>query len=250
MAAADLSQLTQTFLVHHGAGRVAGCAQDEEFGLVRDSRLQLLQVKAVAVLFIQRYIHRLRLSDLGQTGIGNVAGIGNEHLIALLQQCKKRRRHCLLAAAGHHDLLGGVDLQMVHPLQLLRNGTAQANVTVVGGIRRHALIQRLLGSLLDVCGRIEVGLTNLEMDYLTPLCFQFVCFLQHPADAGKGYSFHFCGLKVTHIFDNSLCELIKLIQFRHFRPVIRIILQHHQNNILYKICLYLFQIYKIFVINA
>ena len=226
VAAAEPGQLLQVLPVHHGAGGVAGGAQDQQPGLVRNGLFRRVQIEAIAVLLVQGHIHGLRLGDLGKAGIGDVAGVGNEHLVSGLQQGKQGGRHSLLAAAGDHDLLGRVHLQAVHGLQLPGDGPAQLYVAIVGGVGRHALVQGGLGRFLDVVRRVKIGLAHLKVDDLPALGLQGVGFFQHAPDAGKGHPLHLCGFDITHLRHTSFSGYAFSL-FRYLPHVFRIILQHH-----------------------
>src|SRR5690606_16041999 len=80
-------------------------------------------------------------------------------------------------SAGAHNGLLRLVVEAVFALELGNDGLTQFRDTGNRRVLRFAAIDRVDGSLLDIRGRVEVGLARSETNHVLALGFQFTCFL-------------------------------------------------------------------------
>ena len=154
-----------------GAGGVGGGVQQQPLGARGDGALQILRLDLETVLQGGGHDHRLAVGDDDHVGVADPVGRGNDDLIALVAGGEEGVEQDLLAA-GAHDGLAGLVVQVVLALELGRDGLAQGHDAQHGRIFGLAATDGVDSGFLDVVGRIEVGLADRERDDVAPAVFQ------------------------------------------------------------------------------
>ena len=148
----------------HAAGRVGRRVDEQDPGPRRDERGQLVDVEPELVLHPDGDRHRGRADEPGERFVDRVAGVGDDDLVARVDQAEDRVEHHALATDGHEDLRRiGVDaLALRHVRGDRLTQRRDAGERRVMGL---ALVERALGRGADVGGRVEIGLADLEVDH-------------------------------------------------------------------------------------
>ena len=79
----------------------------------------------------------------------------------------------VLGAVAHENLRGRV-VQAVFALEFVADRLAQRERAGGGRVARHTVIQRVLGGIADVFGRIKIGFASAEADHIQPLLLHFL----------------------------------------------------------------------------
>ena len=185
----DVGQALQSLIGLHHAGGVAGGVDDQHAGLVGDEALQLLQVDLEVVLLPQLVADGDGAEEVGHVDVVEPHGIGDQDLVAGVQEGGHGGIGALAHADGHQDLVGGV-VHVVVPLELVGDGLTQLRSTIVGSIEHIASADAVVGGVLDDLGGVEVGTADLHVDHVLPLLLHLVGTLHHDTDAGKRKHLH------------------------------------------------------------
>ncbi len=154
--------------LEHGAGRVVRRVEDQQFRARRDLALQILQVQVEAVLIAERQRHGPRAEEVDQRLVDRERRVGEQHVVAVLEQRHHGVEHDGLAAGRDHDVVG-VARDAALGLPLLGDDLAELGQSGRRPVVRPALLQGLRRGVADVLRRIEVGLADLEVDDLPSL---------------------------------------------------------------------------------
>ena len=100
----DRHELLEVLLLHDGTGRVVRERQHEELRLRRDLLEKLLRGQTELVLLFELDRHRHTTRHNGTRGVGNVARLRDEDLIARIQHAAHREVDRLGATDGDHAL--------------------------------------------------------------------------------------------------------------------------------------------------
>ena len=166
-----LGQRLQLGLGVGGPGRVVGRVQDHPLGPGPDRLVEILRPELEPGLLGAGDEHGRAAGQERHVGIGHPVGCGDHHLVAGLQRRHQRVVEHLLAAGADGDLVGAV-LDPVLALELGDDRLLE---------RRRAVDRRVLGlaladgrdrRLLDVVGRVEVGLAGAQADHVAALRLQ------------------------------------------------------------------------------
>src|SRR5207302_9323425 len=107
-----LGDLLQVAGGEHATGRILGRVDDDQAGARRDLPLELVDVEAEVIALAERDRHRSAAGQRDQRGIDRIAGVGDYHLHATLDQGKHGEEEHVLRA-GDHDHLLGLDIYLV-----------------------------------------------------------------------------------------------------------------------------------------
>ena len=150
--------------VEDAAGRVGRRVDEQDPRPGRDERGQLVDVEPELVLHPDRDRHRGRPDEPGERFVDRVAGVGDDDLVARIDEPEDRVEHHALAADGHEDLRRiGVDALALRDVRGDR--LAQRRDAGERRVVRLALVERALGRGADVGRRVEIGLADLEIDH-------------------------------------------------------------------------------------
>ena len=112
----DLGDLLQILPLHDGPGGVVGEGENQNLGLRRDLLQQFFRSQPEIVLLLQLDDHRRAVCQDGAGHVGDIAGLGNQHLVPRLQHGPQGQIDGLAAAHGHQDLGIGVVEDVAAPL--------------------------------------------------------------------------------------------------------------------------------------
>ena len=185
----DVGQALQGLIGLHHAGGVAGGVDNQHAGLIGDEALQLLEVDLEVVLLPQLVADRNSTEEVGHVDVVEPHGIGNQNLVAGVEEGGYRGVGALAHADGHQDLVGGV-VHVVVPLELFGNGLAQLRGTIVRGVEHVAPADAVISGILNDLGGIEVGAADLHMNDVLTLLLHLGGLLHHDTDAGKREHLH------------------------------------------------------------
>ena len=189
MADGQVGQTLQRLIGLHHTGGIARAVDDQHPGLIGDERLQLLQVDLEVVFLPQRIADGDGLKEIGHMDVVEPHGIGDQDLVAGVQEGGHGGVGALAHADGHQDLFRRV-LHIVVPLQLLGDGLAQLRGSVVGGVEHIAPADAVIGGVLDDLGGVKVGPADLHVDDVLPHLLHLIGPLHHHADAGEREVLH------------------------------------------------------------
>ena len=177
-----------------GARRVARRVEHEPLGLGRDRRVERLGLQLVAVLDRAVGEHRLAAAEQHDVGIRHPARRRDDDLVARIERAQQRVvEHLLAAGADRH--LARLVLEAVLALELGDDGRLQLRNAVDVGVLGLALAQRLDGRLLDVVGRVEVGLAGGQRDDVAAFGLQLARLRRHSDGLGWRDAVHAVGKK-------------------------------------------------------
>jgi len=120
-----------------------------------------------ALLLLHRHIAGHRVHQTEEVGVAGVVGVGEEYLIAGIQQAGEDQDHGRGGAGSDDELLGGEPdpiLFQIMGAQGLPELNQALGMGVLGLPRGHGPPSRLLDHLRGG----EVGLANLQMDDVLP----------------------------------------------------------------------------------
>ena len=150
--------------LHDAAGGVVGVGQDQRLGARRDGGGQLPGQHAEGDRRVGGDAHGHAAGQPYARHVGDVGGLGDEHLIARLDQRAQRKVDALGRAHGDNDLLFGVVGQAAAVKKIARDFAAQLQRAPVGGVVRLPLLDGVDGGLADVPGRDKVRLAHAQGD--------------------------------------------------------------------------------------
>ena len=152
------------FRLPDGSGRVVRGVDDDCLRMLGTGRFQRLKRGLEVHVGTGEYFDRHTTGKLHSLGVAGPVRSGNDDLIAIVEQNLERFVDGLLAAVGHHDLIG-IDLIAGIAQHLSRNRFAQ-----LGQARRRRVLVILrvkagiCRSLDHVCGGREIRFTCAEAD--------------------------------------------------------------------------------------
>ena len=120
-------------------------------------------------------VYALAARHLDELGIGQPVRRGQYDLVAGVDYSLAGVAQRLLAARGHHYLIGRV-VQAVIAFERVADRLAQFDRAGHGRVLGHALVKRVLGRLDYIIGGVEVGLARPEGHDVQPLCFHCLGF--------------------------------------------------------------------------
>ena len=153
----------------HRAGRVRGRAEQHRLRARGDRGLHHRRVDGEPVLPAGRHPHRHPARERDARLVGDVAGLGDDHLVAGVEQHPQREVEPLGDAGGDQALVGPRVLGAVAGGQVGADQLAQLRQPRVGGVGGVPVLQRVDPGLAHPPRRDEVGLADAERDHVVPL---------------------------------------------------------------------------------
>ena len=175
----------------NAARGIAGRAEDKGAGALGDGRFELGGRYLEILLNRGFHEHGLGTCEQHHLRIAHPIGRGDNHFVALGSQCHDGVAHGLLRAVRHRDLRGIV-CQAVFAEQLLADGFADSGVAGHGRIAREILVDSFVRGLLDVVGRVEVGLTDGKVYHVHALSFKLCALLRHGQSGRRRKAVYCC----------------------------------------------------------
>ena len=153
-------QLPHQRLVVDLAGGVGGRAEQHQFRLFADQAFDLVEIGQEVVLGAEIVKDRLPVDDGNGHVVVGPAGVGQEHLVAGLEQGQEGTGHAHYRAGGDEDVLraGGDAGAALKVPRRRRSPRIDAGIGHVFGVAR---IGKAAGGLDDMCRGIEIGLADL-----------------------------------------------------------------------------------------
>ena len=111
-----------------GAGGVRRRAEHHEAGAIGDGVFELLGRNLEVLLVVGKEFHCHALGELHHFHIAHPCRGGDNHLIALINQCKHHIAEFLLCSVAHHYLVGGI-VQTVFAFELFADGFAKRQIS-------------------------------------------------------------------------------------------------------------------------
>ena len=158
MLSGDVGHEPELFLGEDGAGRVAGVGEENGAGVLVDAGFDAL-TDGKPVVFLRRRGDGAdgRAGERDERAVVRVERLGDDDLIALIEDAAERDLQRLAAAGGDEHLLvgdGRVDLAVV-----VDDGVDHLRHAVGRGVGQHRLAEVLDGVKIGR-GRGDIGLTD------------------------------------------------------------------------------------------
>ena len=179
----DFGHGFETGAVHRCARGVGGVSEEERFRVLGDTFGHVSGEQAEFVLGAGGDGTEAALGQGDGGLVGDVAGVGAEDFVAVVDERAEGDVEGLTGAAGNDDLGGGVVGNAVERVQLLTEGFAELHEAVVGGVVRLALLDALDGGAADGFGGYIIGFTDAEGDNVVDGAEQ----VEELADAAGGH---------------------------------------------------------------
>ena len=191
VAAQHLGKGCQFVRAVNAARGIAGRAEDKGAGALGDGRFEL--GGRYLEILLNRGFHKDGLGTCEQhhLRIAHPIGRGDDYFVALGSQCHDGVAHGLLRAVRHRDLRGIV-CQAVFAEQLLADGFADSGIAGHGRIAREVLVDGFMRSLLDMVGRVEVGLADGKVYHVHALSFKLCALLRHGQSGRRRKAVYCC----------------------------------------------------------
>ncbi len=155
-----------------GTRRVRRAVEDEPLGFRRDRGLKLRRGQLEVAVDAAGHRNRRAARQQHHVGIADPVGRGDDDFVARVQ----RRHECvverLLAAGPDRDLRGRIG-QAVFAQEFRADRGLQFRNAVHGGVFGLASVDRALGGVLDMVGRVEIRLARAEADDILACGSQF-----------------------------------------------------------------------------
>ena len=161
----ELGDALDVARLEHPAGRVVREAQQDRPRPRGDRALDVLGPKPEVVCFVRRHRDRDGASQDDARHVRDVAGIGEDDLVALVERRAHREIDGFGDADRDEDLAGGVVPDAAEPRGVLADRLAQLEDAVVRGVLRAALADRADRRLAEALGRHEVGLSDAQRNH-------------------------------------------------------------------------------------
>ncbi|MCY1514382.1 hypothetical protein D9M68_489190 [compost metagenome] len=146
-----------------GARRVRRRVEQHPTRLRRNCSFELVGSQAETGGGVAGDQNRLAFADLDDIRIGGPVGRRDDHFVAGIDRRHHGVEQDLLGARCHRDLVLLVG-KAVFTLELFADCLLQVRRAVERGVLGVAALDRLAGGILDVVGRVEVGLARTEDD--------------------------------------------------------------------------------------
>ncbi len=174
------------------AGGVRRRVEHHPLGPRRDRALQGFRLQLVAVLHAGRHDDRLAPVDRHHLRVADPERRGDDDLVAGVHRHQEGVVEDLLAAGGD-DGVGGLVVEPVLPLELGGDRLAQRGNAEHRRILGLAAPDGVDGRVLDVVGRVEVGLADRQRDDVPAFGFQIARLLRDDHGRGRLYAIEHVG---------------------------------------------------------
>ena len=172
MCIAEIHDLLVQLRAAHAAHRVGRQGYDHHLGLIGHIVGDLLHIGQEVMLFGQVVVVRHAAAQLDTGNEHRVAGVRQQHHIAVVQQGKAHVAHAVLAAVKAHDLVRGNAVHIKAALVISAHGIQQFRQVPQGILPVFAHHGGIAQCLLDVRHRLKVRGTDRKIVQLFALCFQ------------------------------------------------------------------------------
>ena len=187
----DVGHEPELFLGEDGAGRVAGVGEEDGAGVLVDAGFNALTDGKPVVFFRRRGDGADGCAgERDERAVVRVERLGDDDLIALIEDAAERDLQRLAAAGGDEHLLvgdGRVDLAVV-----VDDGVDHLRHAVGRGVGQHRLAEVLDGVKIGR-GRGDIGLTDVQVVELLSLFRRLVCVGREFAHGREAALFDFAG---------------------------------------------------------
>ena len=173
-----VGELFQLALRIGGARRVRGRVEHEPLGARRDRALEVRRLQLEPVVDRGRHDDRRAAVDRHHLRIAHPIGRGDDDLVALVHGDEEGVVEDLFSP-GRDDRVGCLIVEAVFALELGRDRLAQGRNAEHGRVLGLAALDRLDRRLLDVVGRVEIGLADRKRDHLPSFGFEVARLLRH-----------------------------------------------------------------------
>ena len=147
----------------HRPGGIGGRVDENGPRPRGERRRHRLRPELEPVGFVDVHVDGLRLRVLHELRVAGVVRVGEDDLVAALQQRAEEQEHGGRGAGGDQDAVRG-HLHAVPRPVVLGDGLAQRENAQGVGVAGAAVLQRPLGRRADHRRGLEVGLAELEVD--------------------------------------------------------------------------------------
>ena len=154
----------QILPLHHRAGGVVRVGQNQGLGARGDGPAHVLRLQAEFLLRPGQDAHGRAAGEDDAGAVAHVARLGDQHLVARLQDHPQGRVDGLAGPHRHRHLGGGIVLHAEAPVQVQADLLAQLQQAPVGRVGGLPVEQAVDGRLADVVGRHEIRLAHAQGD--------------------------------------------------------------------------------------
>src|SRR5208282_2193276 len=159
------------FLGEHAAGRVLRRIQDDQLGALGNQRGELFDIEAKIALLAQWNRNRAPADILDHRLVDGEAGIRVDDFVSLIDEGEDGMENDRLAAGNDHNFLAR-NRDIASAANVVGNGLAQFGQAGGGAVVRPSMAESVDAGLDDIGRRVEVGLTDFEVNDLFALFFQ------------------------------------------------------------------------------
>lgn len=200
--------------VHDGAGRVVRIGQNEQLGARRDGGAERLGGQLEAVLDAGRKRHGNAAGHLRERRVADKARLGNEHLLAGIDEGADGVVDCLGAADRDENFLVRVVAQLVLAAREGRNLAAQLGKTPVRGVERLPFFEGLDARAADLPWGLKVRLADAERNRVRHFCRHF----EKAADARRLGDFYAVGEHLLVVYHDIMTSLLSFSEGSYSTP--------------------------------
>ena len=165
---AEAAEGGQPLRAQHGAGRVGRRVDEDALGPRGEAGRHRVRPELEGVRLLHRHVDRHAARELHELRIAGVVGVGEDHLVARVDQRAEEQQHRGRGARGHQDLVRRYR-HAVAGVVVLGDRLAQRQDPEGVGVAGAPVLERLLGRLADDGRRVEVRLPELQVDDVDPL---------------------------------------------------------------------------------
>ena len=154
-------------------GGIGGRVDKYGFGLVRNLIFYGFQSELKTILLVNLYAGRLCFHETNKVGITGVVRVGDDHLIAPVQQHRKKQQHRRRGPGCNQNLIR-FDANSVQILIISADGFPELDQSETVGVMGVPFLKCLAGGVFYAHRRIEIGLPHFEMDDVNTSAFHLM----------------------------------------------------------------------------
>ena len=174
----DFGHLLDVFARHDAARGVLRRIENNELGVIGDQRGQLIHVEREVAFLAQLDGYGLAAHVVDHRLVDGETRIGIDNLIAFIDQRQDGVEHDGLSAGDNHHFIGR-DRDAARAAYVIGNGLAQSGQAGGGTVMGPALVQRIHGRFHHVGWRVEIGLSDLQVNDALALGFERLGLVQN-----------------------------------------------------------------------
>ncbi len=166
-----------------------------------------------AVGLVEMRDHHLAACKLGLADMLRIIGIEQDHLVARIDRGHERCKRGMGEPVGHQHLIDAV-IELVEIAQFLHQRLAEGERAAKIAIMDYASVERGLGRLLDMVGRIGMRPPEFQMDEINPRSVEFRSLVVHAEALLRSRCealcrpFHSCSpLLCRHMHNCVICNI-------------------------------------------